>query len=255
MSIRIIFDSKREIPDHLQSQAEEKDGKFELDGSGVINKNKELLADNSTLRQTNLDLTADKEAAEASAKDWKGKAKLPAGHKVVSEDVAELGEAAKAAELQKDELPTLKTAKVDLQKQIDEFQGEKTLDEVAKANGYNARFIKLAREKGLKFEKATEKVNGTDTDVWNVLDAEGKKSKVSDFVTTDDYFKDFAETFTDTAAPNTRRFAAQQPDKSRQPVNKYDAIEQEVKEKQRVAPQAQGTLTQRFYNRTSVAAE
>ena len=202
---KIIFDTKNEIPEHLRNQVTENtDGKFEIDAKGVLDKNKELLKDNSKLRETNESLTADLETAKTTATEWKGKAKLPAGHKIVADDVADLGEAAKEAGLLKDEMPTLKTSKEDLQKQIDSLKGEKVIDEVAKANKLNNRFKLTAKDKGWKFESATEKdADGKDKTVWNHIGADGAKTKVETFFETDEYAKEFYPTFKEESDGNT----------------------------------------------------
>jgi hypothetical protein len=44
MAARIIFDSLDEVPESLKDKAKEKDGKFEMDAKGVIDKNTQLLA-------------------------------------------------------------------------------------------------------------------------------------------------------------------------------------------------------------------
>ena len=195
MSLKIIADSKNELPEHLQSQAEEVDGKFQVDGDGIVKKNKELLKDNSTLRAKNEELTADADTAKADRDEWKGKAKIPNGSKIVTDEIAELGEAAKSAEIGKDEMPTLKGAKADLQKRIDSFENEKVIAEVAATKGLNKRFVLAAQDKGWKFEKTTEKVGDKDVEDFVVLNADGTKPKIDDFLKTDAYAKEFADTF------------------------------------------------------------
>ncbi len=195
MSIKIIADSRDEFPENLRSEAKEVEGKFEINGDGVIKKNKELLGKNATLLTRAEEAEAAKEAADAQATEWKGKARIPTGQKLVAEDVAELGEAAKEAGLVAGEMPTLKTAKADLQSEIDGLKGEKVIDEVAKTYGFNNRFVLAAKDKNLKFEKTTEKIDEKDTDVWQVLGADNTKIKVDDFLKTDGYFKEFADTF------------------------------------------------------------
>jgi len=104
----------------------------------------------------------------------------------------------------------LKTANEDLQKQIDSFNAEKTIDEVANANNFNDRFKRLAKEKSLQFEKTTEKVDGKDVDVWNVKGEADAKTKVSDFITTDPFFKDFADTFTADKSGDGKHYVGQE---------------------------------------------
>lgn len=197
MSIKIIADSLTDFPDQLRSEAKEVDGKYELDGAGVLKKNSELLGKNAKLTTRAEEAEAAKESSEATAREWKSKANIPNGQKLVADDVAELGEAALDAKISKDEMPTLKTAAADLQSKIDAYEGEKVIGEVAQSLGFNNRFILAAKDKGLKFEKTTEKVDGKDVGVWNVVGAGDAKTKVDEFLKTDGYFKEFAPTFTD----------------------------------------------------------
>jgi hypothetical protein len=189
MSIKIIADSLTDFPENLRSEAKEVEGKFELDGAGVLRKNSELLGKNAKLNARAEEAEAAKDAAEAVVQEWKGKAKIPAGQRLVAEDVAELGEAAKAAEISKDEMPTLKTAKADLQSKIDAFEGEKVIAEVVGAENLNELFKRDAREKGLKFEKQTTTVDGKAVDTWFVKGEADAKTKVSDFLQSDEFFK------------------------------------------------------------------
>lgn len=224
MSIKIIADSRDDFPENIRSEAKEVDGKYELDGAGVLKKNKELLGKNATLVARAEEAEAAKDAAEAAAQEWKGKAKIPSGQKLVAEDVAELGEAAKAAELTKDEMPTLKTAKADLQGKIDTFEGEKVIGEIALAKNLNNRWQVMAKDKNLKFEKTTEKVDGKDAFDYVVLNADGTKTKVEDFNKTDGYFKEFAETFKQ--EKNSKPGNSGDPDFHRQ--TEGDAFKQEI---------------------------
>jgi hypothetical protein len=198
---KIIFESdeKNLIPEHLQGEAKEVDGKFELDAAPVLKKNKELLGKNATLTTRAEEAEAAKEVAEAARDEWKGKAKIPDGQKVVPEDVAELGTAAKEAGLVKDEIPTLKTAKADIEAQLEAVKGERVVEEVAKANELNEKFVELAKDKGLKFEKKLEKVDEKDVDVWYVVgekDSKPENTKLDDFFEKDAFFSKFAGDFT-----------------------------------------------------------
>ncbi|MCY7375992.1 MAG: hypothetical protein LH472_08480 [Pyrinomonadaceae bacterium] len=188
MSAKIVFDTKEEIREDLRDKAKEIDGKFELDAKGILSKNTELLGKNTAL--------ADKvEELESANAELKKSSKMPAGQKLVAADVAELGEAAQTAGLSTDEMPTLKTAAADLQKQIDGFAQEKVIAEVAANLGFNNRFILAARDKGLRFEKTQETADGKAVEVWNVKGEGDTKTKVEEFLKTDGYFKEFAETF------------------------------------------------------------
>jgi len=214
MSIKIIADTKDEFPENLRSQAEEIDGKFQIDGNGLINKNKELLRDLSKINTKIETLEADRDAARAEATEWKGKAKLPASHKIVPDDVAELGEAAKEAGLVKDELPTLKTAKEDLQSKLDSI-GEQTLREQA-AKSVGKRFENFddhATAKNLKFSKKTEKDGDKGVDYFVVIgkDAEGKDTETKLV----DYVKD--KSLPDAEGSNDRRYIGQESGKDGKP--------------------------------------
>lgn len=50
MSVKIIYDNYKEIPEDLQSKATEVDGKWEMDAAGLLGKNSELL---KNLKQAN----------------------------------------------------------------------------------------------------------------------------------------------------------------------------------------------------------
>lgn len=197
---KIIFDKKSEIPEHLQADATEIDGdKWELDAAPILKKNKELLGKNATLTTRAEEAEAAKDAAEAQAADWKGKAKIPDDQKLVAKDIAELGEAAKEAGLVVDEMPTLKTAKADLEGQLEVVKGERLIEEVAKANQLNEKFVELAKDKKLKFEKKVEKdEEQKDVDAWYVVgekDGKPENTKLETFFETDPFFSKFADTF------------------------------------------------------------
>ncbi len=231
MSAKIVFDTKEEIREDLRDKAKEVDGKFELDAKGVLDKNTELLGKNSTL-------TYKVEELDSTVTELKKSSKIPAGQKIVAENVAELGEAALAAGLVKDEMPTLKSSKDDLQKKIDGYENEKVVSEVAAANGFNNRFVLAAKDKGLKFEKSIEKVDGKDIDVWNILGADNSKTKVKDFLESDAYFKEFADTFTD--AGTGKAYPPQTSDKSKvAPVAGVAAVKQKLNSRYADAPATQ----------------
>lgn len=187
MSIKIIADSRDEFPENLRSEAKEVEGKFEINGDGVIKKNAELLGKNAKLSTRAEEAEAAKEAADARAKEWKGKAAIPAGQKIAPEDVVELGEAAKEAGLAKDELPTLKTAKADLQNKLDAIDEQKIRSDAAASVGKKfENFDDHATAKNLKLSRKTEKQGDKDVDYYVVIgkDSEGKdtETRISDYV-------------------------------------------------------------------------
>jgi hypothetical protein len=158
MPAKIIFDNKTEIPEHLRDAANEVDGKFELDATPVLKKNKELLGKNATLQSRAEEAEAAKETAEATAAEWKGKAKLPSGKRIVDADVAELGEAAKTAGVAKDEIGALKTEVETLK--TEKVKGERTeaRSKAADAIGLDGRkFAKLAETEDFDIEFEGEK--------------------------------------------------------------------------------------------------
>jgi len=124
---------------------------------------------------------------------------LPAGKVAVDIEIETLGNAAKAAELTVEEIPTLKTAKTDLEGQLEAVIGERLIEEVAKANGLNEKFVELAKDKKLKFEKKVEKdEEQKDIDVWHVVgekDGKPDNTKLDKFFETDSFFSKFADTF------------------------------------------------------------
>jgi hypothetical protein len=124
---------------------------------------------------------------------------LPAGKIAVDPEIETLGNAAKAAELKAEDIPALKTKADDLQKQIDQTNYEKTIQEVATANELNDKFVELAKDKNLKFEKKTEKdEEKNDVDVWYVTqEKDGNKETIAldKFFENDPFFSKFADTF------------------------------------------------------------
>jgi hypothetical protein len=188
---KIIFDAteKKDIPEHLLSQAKELEGGgWELDAKGVLSKNKELLKDNAKLGEKVSDLEAAKEAAEESAKEWKGKANIPADKQIVDKEVAELGEAAKAAQIFKDEMPTLKTKADDLQAKLDARDAEAINTKVAEMSGKDAQaWREHATANNLRYEKRTEKVDNEDKEYFVVFkkgeDGTETEAKLSDYLT------------------------------------------------------------------------
>jgi hypothetical protein len=188
MSIKIIADSKDEFPEHLRSQAEETDGKFQIDANGLINKNKELLKDLSKLNSKIETLTADKETAVAERDEWKGKAKIPSGHKIVAADVAELGEAAKQANLVKDELPALKTKADELQAKLAERDAEAINAKVAEASGKDPQaWREHAAANRLRYEPRKEKIGDEEQEFFVVFrpgdDGKETEAKLADYLT------------------------------------------------------------------------
>lgn len=226
---KIIFENNEKdlIPENLKNAAKElEDGTFELDAKGILKKNKELLRDNASLEAKVETAESKAETAEARAKEWKSKANLADDKRIVDADVAELGEAAKTAGVEIAEIPTLKTASVDLQKQIDSLKGEKTLQDVAGDLKLNKRFVLAAQDKGWKFEKVGE---GEEA-VWNHVDGE-KKTPVDEFFKTDTYAKEFADTFTDAESGN--QWVQQESGKHIKGKTIFDEIEAEVKAEQK----------------------
>lgn len=189
MSIKIIADSLTDFHESLRSEAKEVDGKFELDGAGVLKKNSELLGKNAKLSTRAEEAEAAKEAAEAAAQEWKGKARIPSGQEIVTTKQATLGKAAEVAGINEDEMLPLKTAAADLQSKIDAFENEKVIGEVIGTENLNELFRRDAKEKGLKFEKQTAIVDGKAVDTWFVKGDGDAKTKVSDFLQSDEFFK------------------------------------------------------------------
>lgn len=99
MSAKIVFDTKEEIPEHLQPSAAAVEGKWQLDAAGVLNKNIELLSKIGQTKklQAELDtLRTVKDNLEREIEEAKAKT-LPAGYRAVTKEVAALGAAAKTA--------------------------------------------------------------------------------------------------------------------------------------------------------------
>ncbi|MET0754051.1 MAG: hypothetical protein ABWZ66_11785 [Pyrinomonadaceae bacterium] len=195
--LKPFYLKKEDVPAGLVDAYEEKNGRWELielDDEVPVVKTKLSLEE--TQRVLKEDLRKANEAktrAEVS--------QLPAGKVAVDPEIETLGNAAKAAELKAEDIPGLKTKADELQEVIDDGKDEKLIDEVAKANGLNEKFVELAKDKKLKFEKKVEKdEEQKDVDVWyHVGEKDGKpeNTKLDDFFEKDEFFSKFADTFTD----------------------------------------------------------
>ncbi len=219
MSAKIIFDSKNEIPEHLQSQATEVDGKWELDASGVLNKNKELLGKNAKLAREKEEAEAAKEAAEADATEWKGKAKIPSGQTLVAKDVAELGAAVKESGLSKDEIAKLKTENDEFKSKAAESQGLEIRREAAKYLGYTNEdaFARLAKD--VQITK--------DGDKFTVKVGDESKPLTKEFVEKHETFVPFLSSLSE--KPKNTPFPGKEAEG--EPTDTFDKIRKEVQEK------------------------
>jgi hypothetical protein len=90
--------------------------------------------------------------------------------------------------------------------------------------------VKLAQEKNLKFESRTEKGEGEgaeDITVWDVVtdkgDGKTEKQAIGDFLEKDSFFKEFADTFSDSeevqkTETGTRKWVKSESGKEQKPV-------------------------------------
>lgn len=232
-----FYPSEDKVPENLKgayTKAADSD-KFvliELDDDVPIVKTKK------SLEATQVTLKEDVRKAEERATRAETK-QLPAGKIAVDPEIEELGTAAKTAGLIVTEIPTLKTKADDLQKVIDAGTAEKLIDEVAKANGLNEKFVELAKDKNLKFEKKTEKVDDEDTDVWYVVnekDGATEKQKLETFLEKDSFFSKFADTFTvsdetdEGGEGGGKKWVKQGSGKDTKGKTEFDEIREEVKD-------------------------
>lgn len=194
--LKHFYLKKEDIPAGLVDAYAENNGRWELveleDDVPIVQTKKSLETTQVTLKEDLRKTNEDKTRAEAN--------QLPAGKIAVDPEIEKLGNAAKAAELKAEEIPALKTAAADLQKQIDATAYEKTLASVAEDHGLNDKFIELAKDKNLKFESRVEKDGDDKTTVWDVVsekDGKTEKHKIDDFLEKDSFFSKFADTFSD----------------------------------------------------------
>jgi hypothetical protein len=227
---KIIFEKseKNLIPEGVSAK-ENEDGTFEVDAIGVLNKNKQLLTKNATLQTKVEEAESAKEAADAQAAEWKGKAKIPAGKALVDADVAELGEAAKSANLSKDEIPTLKTDVETLKTEKAKSSRNEVRAKAAAAAGLSPdKFTRLAETEDFDVEFVKE--GDKETAFAVTKDAEGKATKTAfpEFVEKHDRFSLVLDSLKATEADKkkTTPFPSKE---TPVPGNVFDKIREQVK--------------------------
>lgn len=177
---KIIFDTRNEIPEHLQAEAKEmEDGKFELDASGVLNKNKELLSTNATLKRRAEDAETAKAAADAERDEYKTKPNIPKGQRLVSIEDAELVSVVKAEGLTKESIPELKKSSEKLSAIEMERINEKVSDAIGKER---QAWLDHSRANNLRFDTRKETVDGKEQEYFVVLGADNSETKLTDYV-------------------------------------------------------------------------
>lgn len=245
--LKTFYANESEIPENLKAAYVAKNGRWELDDLAndhpVVVTKADLETNNKELKKLNTSLNQEKARLESSS--------LPEGKVAVDPEVEKLGQAAKAANLKAADIPTLATKAEDLQKQIDASTREKTITDVASSLGYNDKFVELAKDKNLSFEKATEKVGDKDTDVFYVVsEADGKttKTKVDEFLKTDSFFSKFADTFAGEAQTREqgKQWTKQNSGKQEKGANIYDQIRNEKTAEQKQQPTANVPFSQAF---------
>lgn len=251
----IIFDTKDEIPTNLQSGAKHlEDGKYELDASGVLNKNSELLgkvkdlsADAKSLETENQRLNSEVNRLKSSS--------LADGMVAVEPEIEKLGNAAKKAELKLSEIPTLKTAKDEADAKLNNILSKEVIQTAADATGLNKLFVTMASDKNLQIETKTEKDDkGADITKFYQVAENGSKTALDEFLKTDSFFAQFAETFVAGDKPTVKPFGAQFKNGDNKLLNKFDQIRAEKEaEESKKSTAASGTFADRFYNRTQGA--
>lgn len=235
-----FYPSEDKVPDNLKgayTKAADSDKYvlIELDDEVPVVKTK------LSLESTQKTLKEDLRKAEDKATRLETK-QLPQGKVAVDPEIEELGTAAKTAGLTVTEIPTLKTKADDLQKQIDETNDEKAIQTVAEAYELNEKFVELAKDKKLKFEKKTEKDDEKkDVDVWYVLkttDGKTESQKVPEFLEKDSFFSKFADTFSISdegggGDDGGKKWVKQGSGKETKGKTEFDEIREEVKDGQK----------------------
>jgi hypothetical protein len=237
MKLKPFYPSEDKVPAGLKD-AYVKDANsdryivIELDDEVPVVKTKLSLEETQKVLKGDLQKANDaKTRAEAN--------QLPSGKVAVDPEIETLGNAAKTAELKVEEIPTLKTKADDLQKVIDEGKAEKLIDEVAKANGMNEKFVELAKDKKLKFENKTEKIDDEDIVVTYVVkekDGTTEKQKLGEFLEKDSFFSKFADTFAaseEDGEVTGRGWVKQGSGKETKGKTEFDEIREEAKSSQK----------------------
>jgi len=204
--LKFFYPNKEAIPAGLVDAYEEKNGRWELidleDSHPLVQNKVSLEATQTTLKE---------DARKANERAVRAEAKaMPDGKIAVDPEIETLGSAAKAANLSATDLTNFKAKAEEQEGKVAELQGkldavayERTLASVAEDHGLNNKFLKLAKEKGLKFESRKEKGDdGEEATVWDVLqekDGKTEKQFVGDFLEKDEFFSEFADTFSDSA--------------------------------------------------------
>lgn len=179
----------QEPADNLKGAYVQKGGEWILDS---LADDHPLLAHNKTLLQEKAAVETERDAYKASVGNLErevseARAKtVPHGCRAVSVEIADLGSAAKASGISKDELSTLKT-------RIETFEREKAEATENEIRALVADSLGLRREtfsehaaaKGLKFAERREKVDGKDVSYFVLLNENGSEAeRAGDYVKT-----------------------------------------------------------------------
>lgn len=241
MALKTYYSAEADIPENLKGAYVKKNGRYELDN----------LSDDHPTIETKKSLETTQSELKATIGEQKQQiarlesGSLPDGKVAVEPEIEKLGLAAKKAELKPADIPTLKTKADELQTKLDSTLTGLVLTDAAEAKGFNHRFKKMFAEKGVKLEKTGE---GEKTD-FEVVNADGTKQKLDEFLEKDEYFKDFADTFKSEAKPPVRKFAPQFPAGNKPAANKFDAIREQKQAEQQKAFAPNVTVADKFYNR------
>lgn len=218
------------------------------------------MAENETLIKEKRAVETERDTFQTNASnlererdEFKGKA-IPSGYRAVKKEVEEAGNAAIAAgftaetvKAAGDKIITFETEKAQV---ADRANKTKAFEFAGVANAEAA--LKLNASGDLKIEWRT--VDGKEKP-FVVGEKDGAKTETlfdKKFVEETEGFKEFAPALF-TERPKSFQFSSEK--EKQEPKNKFDAIAQEVKDRQKIAPAAVGTLADRFYNRQVSAAE
>ncbi len=188
-----FYQNETDIPADQKGAYVSKNGRWELTD---LDSDHPTIANKTELETTQRSLKGQITTLTNQANDLQQKLtiaetkNLPQGMVAVAPEIKELGEAAKQAEIDKDEMPTLKTAKADLEKEINSLKGEKVFDEAADALGWKrAEFKRLAKDLNI----VAEDVKDGDETVKKFFvagkDSDNKETKIE--LPEDENFKPF----------------------------------------------------------------
>lgn len=214
---KTFYSNEADIPaDQKGAYVQKNDGKWWLtdleNDHPVVQTKMSLETTQTSLKMQITDLTNQKTVLERKNQELSTKG-VPEGYEAVPKDEAELGKAAKAQGLTKEQIPQMKTENEQYKQKEETEKQVKFYEEVAgdESVGMNpAAFAKLALQEKLKIEKVVEKIDGKDSTKYVVVEKDGdggeKKTNVKDFADKSPAFEPFKASLYEKheSKPNTK---------------------------------------------------